>query len=587
MKRILFFLLFFFFSPTTLFAAENWVINSFQSDIALKSDGTVQITEQLFVDFANEEKHGIFRDIPYIYTSENGEKTYTAIDVLSVLQNNEKAKFQESRENGYLQIKIGDPDKTISGKLRYTISYVARGVLRSFDTYDELYWNVTGNYWSVPIENTTTTLSLPNGSIERIICFQGYEGSNEECVAEQQSEKSASFRTTRQLTSNEGLTIAVGYTKGAVPILTVTPPPTLLDVATTKTSILVFISFLSLGIFSLVALWLQKGRDFWYPTRSLLGGGTKHTVKPLGAHESLVVEFLPPDKLHPAELGVLMDERADTLDITATIIDLATRGYLSITEIPKKWLFGTVDYTMTRVKYPDTALRPYEKILMERLFQSGTSVQLSSLKTTFYDDLALVKKQLYKDIESKDFFVGNPESVRTRYLLLSIGILVLGGVLLFGGANLVNGPLFTGGSALIIIGALSTVLSFFMPRRSAKGRELYQRAKGYYHFINTSEKYRQQFNENKNLFHEILPYAIVFGLTEKFAKAMNDLGITPTQPTWYSGSRPFQANLFASDINGFSKSMSSAIASTPSKSGGFSGGGSSGGGFGGGGGGSW
>jgi len=67
---------------------------------------------------------------------------------------------------------------------------------------------------------------------------------------------------------------------------------------------------------------------------------------------------------------------------------------------------------------------------------------------------------------------------------------------------------------------------------------------------------------------------------------MKDLGVEPSKPTWYTSSRPFNASGFASDINSFSNSLSTAIAFTP-RSSGSGGGGSSGGGFGGGGGGSW
>jgi len=83
-----------------------------------------------------------------------------------------------------------------------------------------------------------------------------------------------------------------------------------------------------------------------------------------------------------------------------------------------------------------------------------------------------------------------------------------------------------------------------------------------------------------------LPYAIVFGVTEKFAKAMADMGLKPTNPVWYHGVQPFHPTVFASEINSFSKSLSMAITSVPGGSG-SGGGGFSGGGFGGGGGGSW
>ena len=94
------------------------------------------------------------------------------------------------------------------------------------------------------------------------------------------------------------------------------------------------------------------------------------------------------------------------------------------------------------------------------------------------------------------------------------------------------------------------------------------------------------FFEKKNMFNEVLPYTIIFGLTGKFAKALKDMGLKPANPSWYHGTQAFNALYFSSSVNNFSNSLSTAISSAP-KSSGFSGGGSSGGGFGGGGGGSW
>ena len=92
------------------------------------------------------------------------------------------------------------------------------------------------------------------------------------------------------------------------------------------------------------------------------------------------------------------------------------------------------------------------------------------------------------------------------------------------------------------------------------------------------------------LFDRVLPFALVFGLEDKWANAFRDMYREP--PTWYSspGYRgSFTPNMFVSDLGRSLGVMNSSMASTPRKSGGsgLGGGGSSGGGFGGGGGGSW
>jgi uncharacterized membrane protein len=113
---------------------------------------------------------------------------------------------------------------------------------------------------------------------------------------------------------------------------------------------------------------------------------------------------------------------------------------------------------------------------------------------------------------------------------------------------------------------------------------------GFRRFIVDSERYRSEFDERANLFTEYLPYSIVFGCVDKWAKAFADLhtGELPDTGMWYVGTRRFDAGDFSRSMNTFATTAGSTMTSTPGCSGGsgFSGG-SSGGGGGGGGGGSW
>ena len=115
-----------------------------------------------------------------------------------------------------------------------------------------------------------------------------------------------------------------------------------------------------------------------------------------------------------------------------------------------------------------------------------------------------------------------------------------------------------------------------------------QHTLGFRLYMNTAEKYRQQFAEKAEIFTQLLPYAIVFGCVTRWAKAFEGIDTSQTNG-WYVGNRPFQAALLASSLESMNSTISTAIASNPAASGssGFGGGGFSGGGGGGGGGGSW
>lgn len=581
----------FLFLPSHTNASEDWVIDNFQSEIQIREDGRVVVAETIDVDFNTLSKHGIYRDTPFVYQGEDGKKIYTKIAVGPITADGSFVPFGISRNGDFTRIKIGDPDKTVSGKHKYEINYSVSGVLRSFEDQDEFFWNVTGNGWPVPILQSSARVILPQEGIEKVICYEGVYGSRRPCLSNLVSSKEAFFQSSQRLEVNEGLSIVVGYRKGLVPILTVEPPKRIedeiLDGIFKPTSLFAFCLSLILGIIFVFWLWWGRGRDFWQKQRYAFDTQTEVEVKPVDGHETIVVEFTPPENLRPAEVGTLADERADTLDVSATIVDLASRGFLMISEEEKKWLFGKKDYILTKKEKDASGLLNYERELLEKIFEDGEIVNLSSLKSEFYTHLKEVKKKLYEEMMQKGFFVENPEKVRNKYLIFGILAVIIGGVTVFLGVSLVSGSILSFGAGLTANGLVLAIFSRLMPRRTSLGREIYRRVRGFELFISTAEKYRQQFFERKNLFNEILPYAIIFGLTEKFINAFKELGIEPQTPAWYIGTSAFNVQAFSSDINSFSSSLSSAIAATPGGSGFSSGGGFSGGGFGGGGGGSW
>lgn len=573
LAKILFFLisLFCFFAYTHTSSAQEsgWVVDSFDSQILIKKTGEVQITEIIAADF-DVSKHGIFRYLPINYRLPNGSWHYTNIEILSVTRNNSNEKFSTSLANDNFVLKIGDKDKTISGPQIYAITYLVTGVLRnspdSQNLTDEFYWNVTGSDWPVQIGKTRAKVSIENTSFSSLYCYTGVIQSTESDCTKTNLGNQAEF-TTGNISRSENFTIAVGYPRGIIPILQVEKQTDPVEVFILwLIGLNVFLIPISpiVTLIILYLLWYKKGRD--------QNNGKNRSIF---FYRSTVVEFTPPDNLRPAEIGILLDQKSDTVDITATIIDLAVRGYITIEEVKTKrsLLPDKTDYTLNKIS-KKTSLKeliPFEKELLDRLFEDKDTVKISSLKNSFYADLKKIKDTSYKDMTDKGLFVQNPQKVRNKYLITGVILLFVGMALMWW---------------LAISGLIIIIFSRLMPQRSSKGFELYQRVKGYKTFIDQAEKYRQRFFEDKNLFNEVLPYAIMFGLTDKFAKAMKDIGLKPSASNWYTGTRAFNAVVFSQNINAFSQSFSSTAASHPSSSG-SSGGGFSGGGFGGGGGGSW
>lgn len=568
--------------------AQDWSIDQFNSKAIIQEDGRVEFVEEISVTFG-ADKHGIFRYIPITYQSDNGN-IYTEITVHRVERNGQSEPYKIKQDSENLEIKIGDKDVEIAGKQTYRIHYEALGILQSFDGYDELYWNTTGSGWEVPIQKVSASVILPEPGIIQSACYAGANILATTCTPDLESPTTVNFEAQYPIYPGEDFTYAIGFESGMVPIITVEPPPTPIDLLMHQTQHpLAIPGMIASGLIGILLpwwLWYRRGRDWWWQQPGILADNQTAKLTPLNHRPQVVVEFTPPLNLRPAQVGKLIDQKADTLDITATIVDLASRGYLTITELEKKWKWGNRDYLLSRTDKPLGDLRKYEHLLMDKLFGRKTEVKISQLRNSFYQKLEQVKEALRQDIAEGDYFVSNPKKVRQRYLIAGIILLLLGvGIGVLGALAIQLWPMILGGG-MILTGLGLAIVSSFMPQRTAKGHEAYRRILGYKLFISTAEKHKQQFLENKNIYTEILPYAMVFGLTKKLAKSMEQLGIQPAHPEWYHSPRGFNAMLFSSNMQAMSQSLSSAMASAPSSSG-SGGGGYSGGGFGGGGGGSW
>ncbi len=570
-------------------ADEGWVIERLDIRLDIQRDGSVQTREAIDVDFRGLARHGIYRDVAYLSTYDAEHDREYEIGLASVTDAAGRPRQVKSLTNGaFRRFQIGDPDRTVSGKETYRIAYRIGGALNGFADRDELYWNATGT-WSVVVEAASIVVTAPGEAIERVQCFQGAVGSAEPCDA-RFTPGEATFTATRPLGEGEQITIATALRKGAVaephPLLVSRPRDITRFFDRTPGLLVASFALLAAAFGGIGALWWRTGRDRRYVSVYYRSHDEREERVPLLGSDPIAVEFEPPDGIRPGQMGLLFDERADTLDVTATIIDLAVRGHLKITELPKAGWFGHADWQLDRVKPADARLLEYERIVLKGLFDSKDTRKLSQLKNTFYDDLAKARKALYADAIERKWFPRNPNTVRTLWRMAGL-LAIPGGIALTvmlgarWGAGLLGLPLVAAGVALVF-GAGA------MPRRSAAGREALRRALGFARYIKTAEQHQQAFAERANIFTAYLPYAIAMKCVEKWANAFKDIDLTQATTGWYAGTTAFNPSSFSSSVGSFSSSVSSAIASTPGGSGGsgFSGG-SSGGGGGGGGGGSW
>ncbi len=566
------------------------VIDSFIATIQVNTDSSVSVEEVIAYDSSKDERHGIYRDIRTV--SSKGEKMKIS-DINVVDEKGNSYIFTITKTSENVRIKIGDPATTFSGEKIYYISYRASNAVASLSDIDEIYWNVTGNEWNMPINKVIATIILPDGTIStKNACYFGVSGSTNICQhGAMVTDVKHVFQAPYILQAREGLTVAVGFPKGVV-----TPYQ---ESFFEKYADIIGAIVLVLAVFSIMfTYWFRNWRD------------------PKGAG-IIVPQYDVPDGLTPMEVSAIVNEKIDTKSISAEIIYLATKGYLKIKQIEDVTLgiFKSTDYELIKLQETTSETPNFDRLLISSIFKSRpgistfsdfkkalfsksdisevdnestylASIKLSSLKNKFYtkipkitDDVAdtLLNKQYYKNLGKL--------KVHNIYIVIIILGVIISGIL---SGIIQSGYVFTAG----ILGSLCFAVFWYLsPAKTEKGVATKEYILGLKEYLQIAEKDRLTFHnapeKKPEVFEKLLPYAMVLGVEKAWAKEFEDIYVTP--PSWYEGQHGshFSAVALGSSLHDFNSFTSSALSSAPSRGGGSGGGGSSGGGGGGGGGGSW
>ncbi len=554
-------------------------IQLFDSEIKLNDNGSLDIKESITVNFDGGYHHGIYRDIPLELRGMAGNYSL-GFEVQEVLMDGQSVPVKKStrRYGGGkdLRLRIGDPNRTISGIHVYKIKYSAVLGARYFEEWDELYWNITGNRWEDRIDSLHCTVIFPfpiELSDEDIKIFVGTYGSDRTTADYSLTDESLSFGT-GTLYPGYGTTVDIRFPKGYL-----SKPPLSKTLWLKLKSYIgpLFAVLLPLLIFVLLfRKWLREGKD--------LPAGT------------ITVKYNPTKDLTAAEVGTILDQRVDTVDITSILFDLARLGYLSIEEVEtNKFLFlKKKDYKIKILKDMDLDKEKHLREFLKGLkLKGGNEFLISDLKGEFYTYVKDVTEEIYKSVKKKGYFHGNPDKVRKKYTGFGVAGLFIGiwAIPLTFGFSGGTGVGFAVGIALS--GLISLIFAQVMPKRTYRGREVLTDILGFKEFLVRVEKDRlkRMIDQNPTIFFDFLSYAIALGVVDEWAERFSGLQIeTPGWYNTYGGVHgPIMASNITSSIGNTIGAFAAASSPPRGSSSGFSGGGGgfSGGGGGGGGGGGW
>lgn len=608
-------------------------IVSFDAKITVLRDGAVSVREDIAVVARGDKiKRGIYRDIPTVLKNPDGSLQRSDFEILGVEAGSSPAPYHtEAIENG-IRIYIGSADVFLPpGTYRYTISYRMSRQVRRFESFDEIYWNVTGNFWDFAIERASAALQLPEGAkTGEMNGYTGPLGSTEQSVnITTLDDGRISFVATRPLARHEGMTISATFDKGALDPLNARQRA-LYYLSDHRDVILSLIGVVLVLLYNFVA-WDAVGRD---PRRG-----------------TIIPRFHPPEGFSPALAHYVYRmgwQSSGWPAFAAALVDLGVKGLFSIKAKSKKnialsttgrhlpdlppgelaiseALRGKGELHIDKANGPlfNRARRSFVRAIEEEnrslYFRNNTAYVVIGLLLAATVLVTLMLAEVLAPIWLFISFIIGVSlgllgaalraggmryllSVRSFFILFWAGVIVANfgaaiGAGIFSMASVTTVPVI----AAISIVLIGVVFAILMRAPTVQGRKVMDKIEGFRMYLETAEKERLNFQDEPEMsvsrFEQILPYAMALGVEKPWTERFEaDLarhavrGLGPGQayhPVWYSGTH-MPSGSWGNQVAAIGTGLSAAmISAQPASSSGSGGGGSSGGGGGGGGGGGW
>ncbi|SES43768.1 Predicted membrane protein [Actinokineospora terrae] len=396
-----------------------------------------------------------------------------------------------------------------------TVLYTVDGTIDDLGDRQEFRWQPVSG-WDTKLTLVRVSLLTPRPGRD-FVCLAGRPGTEDTCQSAltdsgvlrvSQSDLDSGSRVDLSAKLPAGLVPAnARYEKAASTAFAVTP---------LSGAGLGLVGLLLLGGF--VFLWRARERE------------AKMLAAEVGPVELVVndggkVTFASPDGVLPGQAGALLAERAGHRELAATVVDLAVRNYLWVTE-------SSGDWQIVRRNAADDALTDYERVVYRTLLPEGTeSVTLSSLRTSPLD-ITAARTAIHADAVSRGWFTRTPGGLG-RLGLVGAAVLAVGVV----GALVLA---LTGGPALLAVavglGGLGLLTGArFVPVRTQRGSALAQQVRGVAAFL-ASVGPETVSSEREVVFSRSLPYAVALGESERWLTGFGP--VDPAGVHWYASQDP-------------------------------------------------
>lgn len=527
LRTILFFIpiLFLFIVVQSASAqVKSFYWERFDVEMVLQENGDIRVTETQTLNFSGAPFTFGFGTIPTGGNGNNDNISDIAVSENGVAYiesgSNAPGTFEVSRSSD--EVRIDWYFEPTVGRRIYEFSYTIEGGVivgtNEEGSGDQIFWKAIPPDLPARVDASTVTIRLPEG-----VQPQRYTGTDTYLVEGTVNGNTEAVRTS---VGKNGRTITYELLQplygGDLFEVRVQWPHGILDIPVPDWQqrqeradvfslffVLVGLLLFVVGPVGVIVVWYMNGRDpeLTFP----------------------VPEYLtePPGDLPPAVAGTLIDERADMHDIISTLVDLARRGYLTITEEQRNHIFARTDKS-------DHDLRPFEKQFLKDVFRGKAERSLNSLRYKFSSRLPKLRKMLYEELEDAELVPQSPQSVRNRYTVFG-WLALIGAFSLFFLLPIALGDaiptLFCIPIPLGLTGIVLLIAARFMPKKTRKGAEEAAKWEAFKTYLQNIERYAN-LEDAADIFEKYLGYATAFGIERSWIRKFSKVKTTPV-PGWY------------------------------------------------------
>jgi hypothetical protein len=415
------------------------------------------------------------------------------------------------------------------GEGKSVLRYRVDGAVADLGDHQEVRWQIAAG-WDVRMGLLRASFIAPELPVS-VSCRSGAFGSTTECKHARTEQNGVTRVDLQDLAAGDRVDLAVGLPAGTV------PANARFVAAATENSAFALTPFSGFGLLGLTALLLAGLALLW----AARGRDAKALATDVGPVDVLFRDgesaaFASPDGVLPGQVGTVLDERVDPVDVTATVVDLAVRNYIWIEELPSDW-------RIVRRNPADESLRGYERAVYDTLLPNGVdAVEVSTLVLNMNG----IREAMYADVVDRGWFARRPDRERRRWMWIGAGLAVAGAALTAVLALTVGNALL--GLALVIAGVALALGARFMPARTKRGSVLVAQVRALVDYLRTTEQSAIPEADRELIFSRSLPYAVVLAETPRWLAAFAGLpGLY-----WYGGDRR--------DVGGFVLALDRAVA---------------------------